>query len=411
MKKRKYEIAKHAYKTVPYYRELAEKNGEIRDVLQNKCGWEKLPLVEKDGMVVKQNRFLSEEYSGYLYGKNVVHTNTSGTTGICLDFFWRRQDYNASLLPLWMKRYHLASIRTKSLGCFFIDVLEENKSYECIENNLFISKVLLNRMRYHELNKLLLDFKPTWMIIYPGLAMYLCDLIETGKIELIDSVKYIELTGERVLEASKNRIANMFKCYVAEHYGTKEVNAIGFKTEQDRYEVFENSVYIEVLDDDGNVVQNGKEGNIYVTSMHNYLMPFIRYSTGDRGILVKENYKNRQRKYLQLIVSRKNDLLVRNDKSKIFPDELFVPIEVINNFYGNVVYQFQAVQMEINKVLLRVNKDKDFQCNLFIENYIQIFKDVSMLKISFEFEFVDYISPGVGSGKTGWFKSNIITDL
>lgn len=51
-------------------------------------------------------------------------------------------------------------------------------------------------MRYDELNKLLIDFKPNWMIIYPDLAMYLCELIETGKINLIDSVKYIELTGE-----------------------------------------------------------------------------------------------------------------------------------------------------------------------------------------------------------------------
>lgn len=47
MNQRKFEMAKHAYTTVPYYRELAEKNPEIPEWIKKGINWEKIPLVEK----------------------------------------------------------------------------------------------------------------------------------------------------------------------------------------------------------------------------------------------------------------------------------------------------------------------------------------------------------------------------
>lgn len=43
---RRFEMARHAYTTVPFYRELAEKEPQILMWIES-GQWEKLPLVEK----------------------------------------------------------------------------------------------------------------------------------------------------------------------------------------------------------------------------------------------------------------------------------------------------------------------------------------------------------------------------
>ena len=90
----RFEMAKHAYMTVPFYRELVKKEPEIMTWIEN-GQWEKLPLIEKNEIVLQQDKLISDDYLGYLYGRNFIKTNTSGTTGICLEVCWHKQDYNA----------------------------------------------------------------------------------------------------------------------------------------------------------------------------------------------------------------------------------------------------------------------------------------------------------------------------
>ncbi len=41
---------------------------------------------------------------------------------------------------------------------------------------------------------------------------------------------------------------------------------------------------IEILDDQGRAVAAGQEGNVVVTDLTNYGMPFIRYANGDLAV-------------------------------------------------------------------------------------------------------------------------------
>ncbi len=398
---RRFEMARHAYTTVPFYRELAEKEPQILMWIES-GQWEKLPLVEKEEIVLQQDKLISDDYLGYLYGRNLIKTNTSGTTGICLEVCWHKQDYNASLLPLWLKRYEVSGIKPMNKGCFFINVLENNLSYKIVGNNLFVSKVFLGQMKFEKLNKILSEFKPEWMIIYPGLAVYLCDLIEQHKIDPIMSIKYIELTGESVLKSSKDKISNVFNCVVAEHYGTKEVNSIGYKVSENAFDVFQNSCYVEVLDENGEKAVEGTEGNVYITSIHNYMMPFVRYGTGDRGIIVNQTENTA---HIQLTASRKNDYITLETGVKVASDILLTPVDVLNRHYGNIVYQFQAIQKNCKNILIRLNIDKEIKKEFVINSYINIFNEISLFTMNFEFEFIDFIIPNNITGKISWFEN------
>src|SRR5439155_9041734 len=45
--------------------------------------------------------------------------------------------------------------------------------------------------------------------------------------------------------------------------------------------------FVEIVDDAGQAVPPGTEGNILVTCLTNYAMPLLRYQIGDRGALLE----------------------------------------------------------------------------------------------------------------------------
>jgi phenylacetate-CoA ligase len=45
------------------------------------------------------------------------------------------------------------------------------------------------------------------------------------------------------------------------------------------------TLFVEILDDNNNVLPYGQEGRIVITSLFNKAHPFIRYDIGDVGIL------------------------------------------------------------------------------------------------------------------------------
>ncbi|MEZ4673801.1 MAG: hypothetical protein R2932_06090 [Caldilineaceae bacterium] len=82
------------------------------------------------------------------------------------------------------------------------------------------------------------------------------------------------------------QIERVFGCKVFDRYGSREVGDIACEcTEHNGLHVFPWGNYIEVLDDEGNPVSPGVEGNIVVTCLRNHAMPLIRYAIGDRGVL------------------------------------------------------------------------------------------------------------------------------
>ena len=185
MNQRKFEMAKHAYTTVPYYRELAEKNPEIPEWIKKGINWEKIPLVEKNAIVQKQEKLISEEYLGDLVMKRLTRSHTSGSTGTYLDVYWTKQDTAASLLPLWMERYRCAGIRTKDKVCLFNMVLENE--YDIKNNQMILSKKQLTKDKMIRIYEKMQDFEPAWLLLHPGIAEMLIQLVTKEKLSPLKS--------------------------------------------------------------------------------------------------------------------------------------------------------------------------------------------------------------------------------
>jgi phenylacetate-CoA ligase len=100
------------------------------------------------------------------------------------------------------------------------------------------------------------------------------------------AVKIVETTGEPLPTGVRKGIERSYGGEVYDAYGLTEA-VVGVECgEHSGYHYFENSTIIEIVDPDtGEVLDEGEEGEIVVTSLLQHLMPIIRFRTGDLGLV------------------------------------------------------------------------------------------------------------------------------
>ena len=394
---RRFEMARHAYTTVPFYRELAEKEPQILMWIES-GQWEKLPLVKKNQIVLQQDKFISDDYLGELVMGRLNRTHTSGSTGTYLDVYWSKTDMSAALLPLWMERFRQAGVRTNDKVCLFNTTLQED--YQINGNKMLISKQKLNREKLIRIYQKMEEFNPSWLLVHPGIAQMILQMVKEEQLPILPNLKYIELTGEMVTAGLKQSLEKVFSCQVRSHYGTMEVSTIGYEY-QETYQLFNQSTYVEIIDNNGQLVNDGE---VYVTSLHNHAMPFVRYGIGDVGRIVMRDITKTK---LELKHARKNDLLMMPDGSSKLPDVLLGPVEQINQCMERMIYQFQVFQQTRDSLLINVVLDNDMEGGEFEKLYQKLFEEEWKEEFKWKFQYSKEVQVNQETGKSGWFFSQV----
>lgn len=402
-------MARHAYETVAVYRDLLLQKEIDINKLNIERDWNKLPVMRKETLATNLDRVISEHYlADYVMGK-LVRMHTSGTTGTCMDIYWDKRDYFKSLVPLWLKRWKVAGVHPKDKVCFFSTCVDISKNEIIEKNALIISKTNLTMERLYNIWNKILDFQPTWLLIQPSMASLLCNVVLEDDLPKLPTLKYIELTGEMALTSLKDKLKEVFRCEIGCHYGTMEVSTIGYENDN-VYQLFDTSTYLEVLDERGKGVKDGEIGEICVTSLHNHVMPFVRYATGDRGkiIVCKENEK--VSRYLYLSKARENDWVSMPDGRKLPPDELLHPIELFNAMYENAILQIQVKQTEWNCLEVHLALDADFSLEEIINFYRQHLSNYWRQQFMLKFILEPQIVLNEKTGKLRWFVNEYLQE-
>lgn len=90
--------------------------------------------------------------------------------------------------------------------------------------------------------------------------------------------------GESVDAATREALARSFGRPAFDTYGTSEVGVVAWQCHAvDLYHVNHESVLVEILDEHGDPVPPGTPGEIVLSGLGNFLMPFVRYRIGDMG--------------------------------------------------------------------------------------------------------------------------------
>lgn len=399
-------IVDFAYENVRYY---TSRNEICKDILLDK-NWEKIPILTKNEVILNQD-FLISNPSIVKYANNQLRIeHTSGSTGKCLEVFWEESDYQRSLLPLYFRRRKYYGIHPDDKLCFFYTVRSnEKEDIEFIEKKrtLSFSKSNLNNQKMLEIYNRMKRFEPVWILGQPSVLLLLADTIIKNKLELISTIKYIELTGEMLFPAVRKKIEEVFKCSIANHYGTIEVSSIAYECPCGKLHLTD-CTYTEIIDSSGNVLSDGEEGEVCVTSLVNTAMPLIRYNIGDKAILHSANGCGcgSNNKVLELTTGRVNDYISTYTGEHINSYIFVRAIEIVNHIYPQAIKQFQIVQNDYLRFGVKFALDNDYEpqeiCDLFVNSIWQN----ELKQAVYDFEIVDGLFPSE-KGKLSYFMNNV----
>jgi phenylacetate-CoA ligase len=126
--------------------------------------------------------------------------------------------------------------------------------------------------------------------------------------DICPTLKVCVVTSEMLFEEDKILLEKQFGIPVINEYGASELDLIAFQNPDGEWQVNSETLFIEILDDNNNVLPYGKEGRIVITSLFNKAHPFIRYDIGDIGILDKKS--TTKKPILQQLIGRTNDIAI-----------------------------------------------------------------------------------------------------
>jgi phenylacetate-CoA ligase len=160
----------------------------------------------------------------------------------------------------------------------------------------------------------------------------------------------IEASSEKFFASQREVLEDVFDCQVVENYGSRETGIMAYQCNEAGFHVFADTHYLEIVADE-TVVEPGKPGDVVVTPLYQFAMPFIRYKNGDIAIYKKTACScGRKFPCLQEVVGRTYDILVSTEGEWIhsaFFDFVFFSIREVIRYQ---VYQINHRHFEIRLV-------------------------------------------------------------
>lgn len=122
------------------------------------------------------------------------------------------------------------------------------------------------------------------------------------------TLKCCVVTSEMLFDDDKQLLEKQFGVPVINEYGASELDLIAFQNPNGEWQVNSETLFVEILDENNNVLPNGKEGRIVITSLYNKAHPFIRYDIGDIGVLDEKS--TLKKPILKKLIGRTNDIAI-----------------------------------------------------------------------------------------------------
>ena len=126
--------------------------------------------------------------------------------------------------------------------------------------------------------------------------------------DICPTLKACVVTSEMLFEEDKMLLKKQFGVPVINEYGASELDLIAFGNTEEEWQVNSETLFVEILDDEDNVLPYGESGRIVITSLFNKAHPFIRYDIGDIGILDQKS--TLKKPILKKLIGRANDVVI-----------------------------------------------------------------------------------------------------
>ena len=300
---------------VPYYRRLFAKLNINPGAIENLEQFAQLSLLAKSDIRENLQDLAADN------AVDLARFNTGGSSGEPLIFFigkkrvshdvaakwratrWWGVDIGDPEAVIWGSPIELGSqdkirlLRDKLLRTHLIPAFEMSPE----KLNGFIEQIQ--------------RIKPKMLFGYPSALAHIASHAEKKAIALNNlGIKVAFVTSERLYDYQRQKIESIFGCPVANGYGGRDAGFIAHQCPHGGMHITAEDIIVEIVDQHGQVLPIGQLGEIVVTHLATRDFPFIRYRTGDMGILSdKQCACGRGLPLLEEIQGRSTDFVVAQD--------------------------------------------------------------------------------------------------
>lgn len=277
-------LIRHAYRTVPYYRSQMQEAKLRPEDIRGQNDLHKLPFLTKAD--VRKHLHFDILQEGVSHSE-ILKISTSGSTGepfVCyadrsqLEFRWaatlRSQEWTGY-------RFGDPTVRLwhQTLGMTKNQAFKEHAD-AVFANRTFIPVFEMTDEKLEEMIKLIEKKRPVLLDGYAEALDFLAQYLETrGGMNF--RPKALMSSAQTLPKKSRELIENAFGCKVFDKYGSREFSGIAYESDAHNGHLVVAEGYIVEILVDGRPAKPGEVGEVVVTDLNNYCMPFIRYRIGD----------------------------------------------------------------------------------------------------------------------------------
>ena len=169
-------------------------------------------------------------------------------------------------------------------------------------------------------------------------------------------VRVVFVTSEMLYAHQRELIGKTFGCRVANGYGGRDAGFIAHECPQGGMHISAEDVVVEIVGPGGAAVADGEPGEIVVTHLATRDFPFIRYRTGDIGVLARRTCAcGRGLPLLEEIQGRSTDFVIAADGTVMHGLAL---IYILRDMEG--ITSFKIVQESRQRVRVQIVAAPDF---------------------------------------------------
>jgi len=352
---------------VPYYQRMFAENQIDINTIKSAADLPQLPFLTKP---------VIREHSDNLKADNatdLVRFNTGGSSGEPLVFYISNERVSHDVAAKWRAtRWWDVDIGDPEIVLWGSPIELGSQDYvRLVRDKLLRTKLLpafeMNEAKLDSFIEEIKSFRPKMLFGYPSAFALLAKHVTERKMALNDlGIKVVFVTSERLYDHQRNAIETAFGCQVANGYGGRDAGFIAHQCPSGSMHITSEDIIVEIVDEQGSVLPVGESGEIVVTHLATQHYPFIRYKTGDVGVLSDEACScGRALPVLAEIEGRTTDFIVAQDGTLMHALALIYIVRDLDS-----VDQFKIVQESRDKtrVLLVVNSAFDHQQEVSIKD-------------------------------------------
>ena len=271
---------------VPYYRELFASTGFDPRAVKSTADLQALPFLTKAVIKEHTDALRADD------AKGLARFNTGGSSGVPLIFFIGTERVTHDVAAKWRAtRWWDVDIGDPEVVVWGSPIeLGTQDRMRLIRDKLMRTELLpafeMSDERVEAFIARIRQMRPKMVFGYPSAISHIAGYAEKKGLRLDDlGVKVVFVTSERLYDHQREVISRVFASPVANGYGGRDAGFIAHACPSGSMHITAEDIVVEIIDGAGNVLPRGHSGEIVVTHLATRDYPFVRYRTGDVGVL------------------------------------------------------------------------------------------------------------------------------